>query len=171
MRGGASLVLALLVPAGVLSGPAAAQLLRYDEFGLYPGPQLPSETYRYRERRPLPESISGVVRPGPADRLGRVDRIREVFEAVRACWRPPGDGGYTGEEITLRLAFRRTGEVLGEPRITYYRPGSEPERRAAFTRAVREAFERCTPLPFTPAFGAAVAGRPFTIRFSDTRPL
>jgi hypothetical protein len=61
--------------------------------------------------------------------------------------------------------------VLGEPHVTYYKAGSASGGRAGFVRAVRDAFERCTPLPFTPAFGAAIAGRPFTFRFSDTRPL
>jgi hypothetical protein len=151
-RGGAWLLLAVALPL-----PAQAQFWWEDP--------------RYQAPPTLPESISGVVRPGPGERLARIDRIREVFQALQACWEPPRAGGLTGEEITLRFAFRRNGEVLGEPRITYYTPGSDPDRRATFTRTVREALARCAPLPFTPAFGAAVAGRPFTVRFSDTRPL
>jgi hypothetical protein len=61
--------------------------------------------------------------------------------------------------------------VLGSPRITYYNAGGRTDERDAFTRAIRNAFERCTPLPFTARFGAAIAGRPFTFRFIDSRSL
>ena len=162
---GACLLLAL-----ALSGPAQAQYWRDEDSSLDARPQLPYWDFSHRPPRTRPESINGVVRPGVAERPARIDRIREVFQAVQACWQPPR-GGPTGEETTLRLAFRRNGAVLGEPRVTYYKAGSASGGRAGFVRAVRDAFERCTPLPFTPAFGAAIAGRPFTFRFSDTRPL
>ena len=38
----------------------------------------------------------------------------EVATAIAACWRPPHDG----DEITLRMSFRRDGSVFGKPRIT-----------------------------------------------------
>ncbi len=151
-RGGAALLLGLALGGGALA-------------------QSAEEDPRFRDPPSLPESLNGVVRPGPGSKPARIDRIREIFQAIQTCWQPPRGSGTSGQELTLRLAFRRSGEVLGEPRITYYNAGTEPEQRAAFTKSVREAFERCTPLPFTPAFGAAVAGRPFTFRFSDTRPL
>jgi hypothetical protein len=119
----------------------------------------------------LPEGITGVVRPGSNARPDRIDRIRDVFLTVRACWRPPGAGGFSGQELTLRLSFKRSGELLGQPRITYYKAGGRSDEREDFIRSVRAAFESCTPLPFTAPFGAAVAGRPFTFRFVDSRPL
>jgi hypothetical protein len=120
----------------------------------------------------LPEGINGVVRPrADAPSVGRIGRIGEVFPALQACWRPPAGSGFSGQEITVRLAFKRNGEVLGQPRITYYKAGGDRDQRDAFTRSVREAFERCTPLPFSDSFGAAVAGRLFTFRFVDARPL
>ncbi len=120
----------------------------------------------------LPEGIQGVVRPDAnAAALQRIDTIREVFRALQACWRPPSGSGHSGQEITLRLSFKRNGEVLGKPRITYYKPGAEEEQREPFTRSVREAFERCTPFPFTESFGAAIAGRIFAFRFVDARPM
>jgi hypothetical protein len=119
----------------------------------------------------LPEGIIGNVRPGPGPRPDRIDRIRDVFLTLRACWQPPRGSEFSGQELTIRLSFKRSGEVLGNPRITYYNPGGGTDDREAFTRAVRSAFERCTPLPFTPRFGAAIAGRPFTFRFIDSRPL
>lgn len=120
---------------------------------------------------PYPEGNSGVVRPTDRPRVPQIDRIRDVFTAIQACWQPPRDSGFTGQEVTLRLSFSRTGVPLGRPRITFYKPGGDASDREAFTRSVAAAFERCTPLPFTARFGAAVAGRPFTFRFVDSRSL
>ena len=69
------------------------------------------------------------------------------------------------------MSFRRNGEVLGQPRITYYKAGTEPDQREPFTRSVREAFVQCTPLPVTESLGRAIAGRIFTFRFIDARPM
>jgi len=120
----------------------------------------------------LPESINGIVRRrDDALPVRRINRIGEVFQALQACWRLPAGSGFSGQELTLRLGFKRNGEVLGQPRITFYKAGSDRGQREPFTRSVREAFERCAPLPFTESFGAAVAGRPFTFRFVDARPM
>jgi hypothetical protein len=119
----------------------------------------------------LPEGINGVLRASASPaRAGGIETIGQVFAAVRACWRPP-DTGLSGQQITLRLAFKRSGEILGTPRITYYRPGRNDDERNRFTRSVREAFAACLPLPLSPGLGAAVAGRPFTFRFVDDRPI
>jgi len=120
----------------------------------------------------LPEGIRGAVRPDAnAVSPSRINTMREVFQALQSCWRPPGGSGYSGQEITVRLSFKRNGEVLGQPRITYYKAGTQAEQREPFTRSVREAFERCTPFPFTESFGAAIAGRIFAFRFVDARPM
>ena len=126
----------------------------------------------YRQPPPtLPEGINGVLRssakPAP---VGGIETIGQVFAAVRACWRPSGPG-MTGQQITVRLAFKRSGDLVGTPRITYYRPGRDDEERNRFTRSVREAFAACLPLPLSPRLGAAIAGRPFTFRFVDDRPI
>jgi hypothetical protein len=115
---------------------------------------------------PLSQEITGLIRgsmaPGP---VARIERIREVFPAVRACWSPAGQGD---GELTVRLAFRRDGTVMGAPRITYSK-AADTEASRAFADRVFSALERCAPLPFSPSFGAAVAGRPFTLRFIDDR--
>jgi hypothetical protein len=140
--------------------------------GLSPFDDPDERQERLEPPNSLPEGLSGTVRPRTgASPVRRVNRIRDVFEALQACWRPPAGSGFSGQEITLRLSFKRNGDVLGQPRITYYKAGSQPELRDPFTRSVREAFERCTPLPFTESFGAAVAGRIFAFRFIDARPM
>ena len=161
---GARLCLAALL-LGLLASPTGAQgLVPYDDL---------DERQRQLEPPPsLPEGLRGTVRPRPdAPRVERIDRIAQIFQAIQACWRPPAGSGYSGQEITLRLSFKRNGEVLGKPRITYYKSGTEADQREPFTRAVREAFERCTPLPFTESLGRAIAGRIFSFRFIDARPM
>jgi hypothetical protein len=126
----------------------------------------------YEPPHSLPEGVQGVVRPNAnVSSPSRINTLREVFQALQFCWSPPAGSGYSGQEITLRLGFKRNGEVLGKPRITYYKAGTQGEQREPFTRSVREAFERCTPLPFTESFGAAIAGRIFAFRFVDARPM
>src|SRR5262249_49681572 len=43
------------------------------------------------------------------------------------------------------------------------------DERLAYRIAVAKMLKRCAPLPFTDALGNALAGRPFTIRFTDQR--
>lgn len=158
------------LPVLLLALHAAPSPLSAEDFSPSDG-QILSEP-EVEPWRTLPEGLPGTVRPrGDASVSGRVDRISEVFQAIQGCWRRPAGSGYSGQEITLRISFKRNGEVLGEPRITYYKAGTQPEQREAFTRSVREAFERCTPLPFTESFGAAIAGRIFAFRFVDARPM
>jgi len=153
----------LLLAAG--ASPLAAQ-------GLSPLGDSEEEQRRNEPLPSLPESLNGTVRPrADLSEVRRIDRIRDVFRAVQACWRPPSGSGYSGQELTIRLSFKRSGEVLGKPRITYYKEGTMPEQREPFTRSVQEALVRCTPLPFTDALGGAIAGRPFVFRFVDSRPM
>jgi hypothetical protein len=150
---------AAFAAALVAAEPGAAQGYDGDD-GYYLQPPLS-----------LPEGINGVVRAtAPVQAVQSIETIRDVFAAVRGCWRPPGTG-LSGQQITLRLAFKRSGEILGTPRITYYRPGRNDEERNLFTRSVRQAFATCLPLALSPRLGAAVAGRPFTFRFVDDRPI
>jgi hypothetical protein len=131
----------------------------YDEDGWY-----------WREPPPpLPQQLGGIVRPRRIAGPSQVERIADVFSAMSSCWVLPGDPTPTGQELTLRLAFKRNGDILGRPRITYYKSGANPDDRKPFTDSVLAALDRCLPLPFSPGFGAAVAGRPFVLRFVDAR--
>jgi len=69
----------------------------------------------------------------------------------------------------VRFAFKRSGELIAPPRVTYVSPGVPPETRAAYLRAISAALERCTPLHFTPGMAGAIAGKPIAIRFIDNR--
>jgi hypothetical protein len=116
------------------------------------------------ESAPVPEG----ARPGTA--RPPVNTLRELFSAIERCWVPPPlDAARPGMEITVMVNFKRNGEILGKPRITYETPGASDQERIAYRAAVVAALERCAPLPFTDGFGNANAGRPMTIRFIDTR--
>ena len=46
--------------------------------------------------------------------------IRDMFAALRACWvPPPKDEARHGMEYTIRFAFKRDGEMVAPPRMTY----------------------------------------------------
>ena len=120
--------------------------------------------------------VLALALPGPpggaaaAERGAPLETIRDVFAALRACWRPPArPEGPTGMEVTVRLSFRRDGSVLGQPRITYYKTGGTPEQQQAFRTSVTAALAACTPLALSESLGSAIAGRPLTLRFSDNR--
>ncbi len=71
-------------------------------------------------------------------------------------------------EFTVLLSFKRNGEVFGA-RITYQTRNVSSGERAVYYRALVRAIALCSPLPVSPSLGAAIAGRPFTFRFRDTR--
>ena len=138
-----------------------------------PAARAQEDEWYYRPPPPsLPQQLNGVIRPEPGEKPPqRLDRINDVFALLRTCWRmAPRRLTYSGQQLTIRMSFNRRGEVIGEPRITYYQPGANPDAREAFVNSISTAFQHCTPLPFSENLAAAVAGRPFTFRFVDSRP-
>jgi hypothetical protein len=115
----------------------------------------------------LPQSLREIIRPGAGEPApSRIDKLRDVGRAMQACWKPTGTP-HSGQEVTVRVSFKRNGEVLGQPRITHYHAGRQGENGQDFIQAVRDALVRCSPMPFSPSLGAAIAGRPFAFRFVD----
>jgi hypothetical protein len=101
-----------------------------------------------------------------------VNTLSELMAALRACWVPPPlDQSRAGMQITVQVSFRRNGELLGQPRITFESTGASDDERLAYRIAVAKMLKRCTPVPVTEALGNALAGRPLTIRFVDNRKL
>jgi hypothetical protein len=99
-----------------------------------------------------------------------IDNIRGLFAALRACWQPPdADAAHPGMQMSVRFAFKRDGEIIGQPRVTYTTPGTDADTRKAFRHAIDDALARCTPLPFSKGMGGAIAGRPIAIRYVDDR--
>ncbi|KAA2235386.1 hypothetical protein [Salinarimonas soli] len=119
-----------------------------------------------RSLRTLPGTLIGTVRASDRPATGPVDRIPALYAALRACWKLPM--GADRLETTVRVAFRRDGRVVGEPRVTYRSPGPEGARET-LSRSVVAAVNDCPSLAFSPSFGQAIAGRPVAIRFVDDR--
>jgi hypothetical protein len=92
-----------------------------------------------------------------------IDTVREVRTALRACWVPPIIAR-ANMTISIRLSFKQNGEILGTPLITYTSLGISEDERRAYRAALDEALARCTPLPFSEAFGSVIAGRPINVR-------
>jgi hypothetical protein len=106
----------------------------------------------------------------PPDSRQPLNTIKDVGDALSRCWVPPSlEKSRSGTQITVQITFNRSGEVMGEPRFTFITPGTPPEIRTAYQLSVADAISRCAPMPFTPALGGALAGRPFAMRYQDTR--
>jgi hypothetical protein len=104
------------------------------------------------------------------DGAHRLDTIRDLFGALRACWVPPQqDEARPGMQMSVRLSFKRSGQMIGAPRLTYASPDAPPAARTVYRDAIMAALARCTPLPFSAGLGGAVAGRPIAIRYVDNR--
>ncbi len=99
-----------------------------------------------------------------------LDSISAMFAALRACWvPPPKDEARHGMEYTVRFAFKRDGEIVAPPRVTYASHDAPADVRGVYRDAVDAALKRCTPLHFSNGMGGAVAGRPIAVRFVDNR--
>jgi hypothetical protein len=102
----------------------------------------------------------------------KLDSISAMYAALRACWVPPAkDEARHGMEYTVRFAFKRDGEIVAPPRVTYASHDAPGDVRGTYRDAVNAALARCTPLHFTDGMGGAVAGRPIAIRFVDNRTI
>ena len=101
---------------------------------------------------------------------GPVNSLRELFAALRACWEPPPlDEAFHGMQMSVRFSFKRSGEPVAAPRVTYASSEAGSEARGTYRRAIDAALGRCTPMQFSKEMGGAVAGRPVSIRFIDDR--
>jgi len=111
--------------------------------------------------------VAGSARAAAAE---PANTLNELWKALGACWIwPPTEQVVEDMEITVRFSVTRDGAILGEPRFTYSKPGIAPEARAAYQRATAESLVHCMPVSLTPAFGGAIAGRPMSLRFIETR--
>jgi len=98
--------------------------------------------------------------------------LRAMFAALRECWIPPAPAdARAGTQMSVRFAFKRNGEIIAAPRVTYASAGIASDTRQKYLDAIRAALHRCTPLHFSAGLGGAVAGRPIAIRFVDNRKL
>ncbi|MGA7329362.1 MAG: hypothetical protein WBX25_33985 [Rhodomicrobium sp.] len=91
-----------------------------------------------------------------------INSPREIGGRIAGRWTPPRTVEML--EVTVRLSFSRTGAVIGEPRVTYIKAPDEGGLKEKIKTSVLAAIKACTPLPFTPSLGAAIAGHMLSIR-------
>jgi len=115
--------------------------------------------------------VLGHVGPSePLDREHPVDRINEIGPLLSKCLElPPEDEAQAGMQVSLKLAFKRDGELLADPRFTYTTHDAPEKAKAAYQAAALDMLKHCTPLPITEKFGGAIAGRPFVVAIKETR--
>ncbi len=73
--------------------------------------------------------------------------------------------------MSVRFSFKRTGEIIAVPRVTFSTAGVPADTRATYLKAINASLQACMPLKFTGTLGGALAGRPIAIRYVDNRDL
>jgi hypothetical protein len=138
------------------------------------GPCIPEIDYPYGENLQLtietvpPQDDTAKYQKPDHD----LDTIGDLFAALRACWLPPpADGAREGMQMSVRFSFKRSGEMIGPPRMTYATAGVAADVRDTYLKAINESLDACLPLRFTGGLGGALAGRPIAIRYVDNRQL
>jgi hypothetical protein len=138
------------------------------------GPCIPEIDYPYGENLQL--TIQAVPAKEDEDKYKKpdhnLDSIGDLFAALRSCWSPPpADAAREGMQMSVRFSFKRTGEMIASPRLTFASAGVSADVRATYLKAINASLDACLPLKFTGGLGGALAGRPIAIRYVDNREL
>ena len=138
------------------------------------GPCIPEIDYPYGQNLQLtiqtvpPEQDAAKYRKPDHD----LDSIGDLFAALRSCWSPPPeDSAREGMQMSIRFSFRRSGEMIGAPQVTFATAGVPADTRATYLKAINASLDACIPVKFTDGLGGALAGRPIAIRYVDNRDL
>ena len=119
---------------------------------------------------PIPNEVPGEARKEPPIEPTVVDNLKEFYERLHNCWRPPPTSKANPENISVVVSFERSGNIFGQPKITYESDQANDNDRLMYRIAVMETLQRCTPMPFTEGMAGAVAGRTFRILFLTKTP-
>ena len=138
------------------------------------GPCIPEIDYPYGEN--LQVTIQSVPAESDAPKYRKpdhdLDSIGDLFAALRSCWTPPPtDVARQGMQMSVRFSFKRSGEMIAQPRLTFATEGASADTRTAYLKAINTSLDGCLPLKFTGNLGGALAGRPIAIRYVDNRDL
>jgi hypothetical protein len=138
------------------------------------GPCIPEINYPYGENLQL--TIESVPPENDKAKYVRpdhdLDTIGDLFAELRSCWSPPPpEAAKEGMQMSVRFSFKRSGEIIAAPRLTFATEGVSADIRDTYFKAINASLDACVPLKFTGALGGALAGRPIAIRYVDNRPL
>ena len=138
------------------------------------GPCIPEIYYPYGQNLQLTiESAPPQADAAKYQKPGHdLDDIGDLFAALRSCWSPPpASDARQGMQMSVRFSFKRSGEIIASPRVTFATAGTPAEVRATYLKAINASLAACVPLKFTSGLGGALAGRPIAIRYVDNRDL
>jgi hypothetical protein len=138
------------------------------------GPCIPEIDYPYGENLQL--TIETVPPQDDAAKYHKpdhdLDTIGDLFAELRSCWSPPpADSAQAGMQMTVRFSFKRDGEIIAAPRMTFATVGASVDIRDTYLKAINASLDACAPLKFSGSLGGALAGRPIAIRYVDNREL
>jgi hypothetical protein len=138
------------------------------------GPCIPEMDYPYGENLQL--TIESAPSQDEAAKYQKPDHdlntIGDLFAALRSCWSPPpAEAAREGMQMSVRFSFKRSGEIIATPRMTYATAGVPADTRATYLKAINASLDACVPLKFADGLGGALAGRPIAIRYVDNREL
>jgi hypothetical protein len=143
--------------------------------GIYgPWPCIPEMDYPYGQNLQLTiESRPAKDQEGKYQRPDHdLDTIGDLFAELRSCWTPPPeDAARAGMQMTVRFSFKRSGEMVAPPRLTFATSGVSADTRTTYLKAINTSLDGCLPLKLTPGLAGALAGRPIAIRYVDNRDL
>jgi hypothetical protein len=136
------------------------------------GPCIPEIDYPYGENlqvtvrtAPAKEDASKYQRPDHD-----LDTIGDLFAELRSCWSPPpADQAHQGMQMSVRFSFKKSGELIGPPQLTFATAGAPTDARSTYLKAINNSLDACLPLKFTDGLAGALAGRPIMIRYVDNR--
>lgn len=138
------------------------------------GPCIPEINYPTGQNLQL--TIEAVPPPEQAAKYRKpdhdLDTIGDLFAALRSCWSPPPpESAREGMQMSVRFSFKRSGDIIAVPRVTYATAGVTGDTRAVYLKAINASLSACMPLKFTGGLGGALAGRPIAVRYVDNRDL
>lgn len=138
------------------------------------GPCIPEIDYPYGEN--LLVTVQTVPPKEDQPKYQRPDHdlntIGDLFAELRSCWSPPSaDRAREGMQMSVRFSFKKSGQLIGPPRMTFATAGAPAEARSTYLKAINDSLDACLPLKFTKGLGGALAGRPIMIRYVDNRDL
>src|ERR1700741_4898483 len=110
------------------------------------GPCIPEIDYPYGQDLRLtvqsvpPEQDAAKYKKPDHD----LDNIGDLFAALRSCWSPPSaDAAREGMEMSVRFSFKRSGEMIAAPRLTYATSGVSADTRSTYLNAINASLHAC----------------------------
>src|SRR6266850_7763759 len=126
------------------------------------GPCIPEIDYPYGENLQL--TVESAPSRDDAAKYQKpdhdLDTIGDLFAALRSCWSPPpADDAREGMQMSVLFSFKRSGQIIAAPRVTYSTRDVPQQTRDLYRKAITASLDACVPLKFTGGLGGALAGR------------